>query len=129
MKNLSLFMLFALGLTTFMSCDDTDDCNRIEAAAVVASEMVDTTTVNEVVDITVAFDVINGCGDYGGSTLELIGNTVTIEVDASYVGCICTQAIERREQTLNFRPTSTGTYFFEFIQEDAVTHRDTLVVQ
>ena len=121
-----LFLVF--GLFMIMSCEDADDCGTTEAAAVLASDMVDTASVNESVAIEVEFDVYNGCGGYGGSSIVTNGNIVTVTVDATYIGCICTQAIERIEHTLNYTPSAAGTYVFEFKQNNTVTHQDTLVV-
>lgn len=132
MKKLSFLMLiFGIGIFTLMSCDE-QECESTEEAMILSSEMVDTATVNDVVDIKVEFDVNNGCGAFAGGVLGTdpdSSNVVSVTVNALYSGCVCTEAIERIEGTLNYTPTTAGTYIFEFKKDDVVNHRDTLVVQ
>ena len=115
---------------TFMSCDNEEECESTEDVAILSSEMVDTAAINETVDIKIEFDVTNGCGALAGSTGTVdTSNVVSIVVRAKYTGCICTEAIERLEETISYLPPAAGTYFFEFQKDGVVNHRDTLVVQ
>ena len=130
MKKLSLLMLIlSLGMFTLMSCDE-EECESTEEAAILSSEMVDTAAVNDIVNIQVEFDVRNGCGNFAGGVMSTdSNNVVSVAVSALYSGCVCTEAIERIEGNLVYTPNATGTYIFEFKQDDVVNHRDTLVVQ
>ncbi|HEY9168138.1 MAG TPA: hypothetical protein VIN72_01470 [Lutibacter sp.] len=111
------FFLFLL--LSLMSCDNDDDNNNNECienyiAYVVSVNSVDSGTVNESINIEVKFGVSNGCGGFGKFIETKNGNTRTIEVEAKYTGCICTQNAPIITTNYKFITNKAGNYELNF---------------
>lgn len=73
-----------------------------------------TAIVNEMINIEVNFRVFNGCGEFGKFIVTESGNSRVIEVEAKYVGCICTQDIPIRTTNYVFKASQAGEYELNF---------------
>lgn len=105
------------GLT--ISCNKDDDnkdelCITNEIEYVTSVDSPNTGNVNKIINIEVDFRVVNGCGTFGKFIEINNGNTRTIEVEAKYEGCICTQDEAIRTVNYAFTPTNTGNYELKF---------------
>ena len=112
-----LFSTITLGL--FSSCNKNDDekeeeciTNKTEYVTSVNSPA--TGTVNQNVTIEVIFGVSNGCGGFGKFIETENGTTRIIEVEAKYVGCICTQDAPIRTTNYEFITNTAGNYELKF---------------
>ena len=120
MKNtyqLILIILASIGLLT--SCDNNYDpvedlciINKTEYVSMINSP--NSGIVNQPLTITVQFQVINGCGQFGRFIETVDGNIRIIEVEAKYVGCYCTQDVPTLTQNYTFTPTVAGDYQIRF---------------
>lgn len=112
---LSFFLFLLLSL---MSCDNDNDNNNecIEnyIAYVTSVNSPNSGTVDESINIEVKFGVSNGCGGFGKFIETENGNTRTIEVEAKYVGCICTQNAPIITTNYKFIANNTGNYELNF---------------
>jgi len=70
--------------------------------------------INKPVQVEVQFGVSNGCGQFGKFLESSNGNTRTIEVEAKYIGCICTQDIPIRNTQYEFLTSEPGVYRLMF---------------
>jgi hypothetical protein len=101
------------GLT--ISCNKDDEvCITNQIAYVTSVDSPDTGNVNQIINIEVKFGVGNGCGTLGKFIETNNGNTRTIEVEAKYEGCVCTQDAPIRTVNYEFIPTNTGNYELKF---------------
>jgi uncharacterized membrane protein len=119
MKKKNIFLLISIIIFgIIMSCTDNDDkegeciTNKTEYTTSVNSP--NTGTVNETVNIEVSFRVFNGCGGFGTFIETQNGNNRTIEVEAKYEGCICTQDVPIRTVNYEFIANSAGNYELNF---------------
>lgn len=101
-----------------LSCDDNDDqCNdRIEntIAYVTSVNAPNSGPVNVPMSIEVQFGVINGCGRFEKFIEMENGNSRTIEVEAKYVGSVCTQNVPILTTNYEFTAFNTGNYELNF---------------
>ncbi|MDX1543964.1 MAG: hypothetical protein R3214_08470 [Christiangramia sp.] len=111
--NLKLAILISL---LCFSCNDEveGDCVSREVAFVNEVEAPETSKVNEVVPVNVSFYMKNTCGSFSEFRESSTEEGKIIEVMASYIGCICGQAIIEGTQTYEFIPQSTGVYQLNF---------------
>lgn len=112
---LSFFLFLLLSL---ISCDNDDDnnneCIENHIAYVTTVNSPNSGTVNETINIEVKFGVGNGCGGFGKFIETENGNTRIIEVEAKYVGCICTQNAPTITTNYEFIANNTGNYELNF---------------
>lgn len=91
-KFILLIAMSIIGLTTSCSKDDEKEhqciSNKVEYVTSIDSPT--TGSVNEMITIEVNFRVFNGCGRFGKFIETENVNSRVIEVEAKYVGCICT---------------------------------------
>lgn len=100
-----------------LSCDkkeEDENCLEYKNSFVTNIDAPSNGIVNEDTIIEVFFPVINGCGNFNKFIEVENGNTTTIEVQAKYEGCICTQAIETRSIDYIFNTQTAGDYEFKF---------------
>lgn len=130
MKIKSLFTIIILlffGLTIGCNKDDDkgqdDKCIENVLASVTAVNAPSTAMVNETINIEVSFQVFNGCGQFGRFIETQNGNSRTIEVEARYEGCICTQDAPIRKVNYEFVPKNAGNYELNFksVQSSSIT--------
>ena len=88
-----------------------------------------TALVNQEVVLTVSFGCFNGCGQFGNFEETTTGNTSTINVNAKYEGCICTQDAPIRTTLYKFKKSQTGTYELKFWQGASSYLTYTIIVQ
>lgn len=105
---------------SFVKWTDTFDqvCTSFELAPVLSANVPNTGNVNQVIPITVNFEVRNGCGGFGSISETNSANTKTITVKAKYEGCFCTQVMGNIQTTYNFTATTAGIHTIKFSQPD-----------
>lgn len=111
-----IFLLFIS--SSIIGCDKNDDqnkeCIEYDIGYVTSLNAPDTGSINETIIIEVNFQVFNGCGGFGKFIETEKGNVRTIEVEAKYKGCICTQNAPIRTVNYKFKATKKGEYKLNF---------------
>jgi hypothetical protein len=100
-----------------ISCEKDDQnkqCIKYDIGYVTSVNSPTTGTVNETISIKVNFRVINGCGGFEKFIETENGNSKTIEVEAKYEGCTCSQALEIRTVNYDFTASKSGDYELHF---------------
>ncbi len=117
LKNLKFFFLIFIS-SLIISCDNNDDenneCIEYEVGYVASVNAPTSGNVNETINIEVNFGVFNGCGGFGKFIETENGNVRTIELEAKYEGCICTQDAPIRTANYEFTASNTGEYELNF---------------
>lgn len=118
-KIILIFPILILALLVGCSDDDDDDKNEDDciSSQIVYVTSVDSPTkgmVNEKINIEVNFQVYNGCGNFGKFIETKNNDTLNIEVEAKYEGCICTQKMPIRTVNYEFIPNKAGHYILNF---------------
>jgi hypothetical protein len=104
-------------LSLIISCESNDqnkECINYDIGYVTSINAPTTGAVNETINIEVSFRVINGCGTFEKFIETENGNSKTIEVEAKYEGCTCTQALEIRTVNYDFTANKSGDYQLNF---------------
>lgn len=119
MKKKNIVLLIAtMVLGLLFSCSDNaekeNDCTLSQTEFVTSVNAPNTGMTNEIINIEVNFAVFNGCGEFGKFIETENGNTRFIEVEATYVGCICTQDIPIRTSHYEFTASNAGDYELNF---------------
>ena len=111
-----LTLVLSILLLWIMSCSKEQDSNCIEnkIAYVTLINSPLTGTVNQNITIEVSFGVNNGCGNFGKFIETQNGNTKTIEVEARYEGCVCTQDAPTRKTNYVFKTQNSANYILKF---------------
>lgn len=111
-----LTLILSILLFWIMSCSKEQDSNCIEnkIAYVTLINSPSTGSVNQNITIEVSFGVNNGCGNFGKFIETQNGNTKTIEVEAKYEGCVCTQDAPTRKTNYVFKAQNSGNYILKF---------------
>ncbi|MDB4052121.1 hypothetical protein N9488_01545 [Flavobacteriales bacterium] len=115
-KNL-LFFTSILVTTLISSCkgeEKIDNCISNELGYIYIVDSPSTGIVNETITMKVFFSVNNGCGGFKKFITCENGNTRTIEVEAIYEGCICTDNVPTIEVEYRFIGRKPGDYLFKF---------------
>lgn len=121
-KNLKIIGLLFL-ILFYSSCNNNDDdneeeetneCIEYKTTYVTSVNSPTNGSVNETINIEVNFGVSNGCGGFGKFIETENGNTKTIEVEAKYEGCICTQNAPIRMVNYEFTASNSGDYELNF---------------
>jgi hypothetical protein len=114
--NILLISIMTFGLSIRCNKDDGNKevCITNNTEYITSVDSPETGTVHQVINIEVKFRVSNGCGGLGKFIEMNNGNTRTIEVEAKYEGCICTQDAPIRTVNYEFIPTNTGNYELKF---------------
>lgn len=116
------FQLFYT-IAVFMSligqgCDQVDEsneqCIKHNNEFVTSVDAPETANINDPVNIQVDFRVHNGCGQFKRFMETINAKQRTIEVEAVYEGCMCTQDLPIRTATYQFVPDSPGNYELRF---------------
>lgn len=114
-KIILVLSIMTIGLLASCSDDDkNEDCISTQTAFVTSVDAPKIGTVNKALTIEVNFPVYNGCGGFGKFLEEKKGNTRVIEVEAKYVGCICTHNIPIRTVNYEFITNEAGNYELKF---------------
>jgi hypothetical protein len=87
-----------------------------------------TATVNQEIDLTVSFGVVNSCGNFGAFTESTVGNITTVDVSIKYTGCTCNQTPVMRTTVYKFKRAVAGTYTLKFYQTDTTFITYTITV-
>lgn len=106
-----------------------EKCLSYTKAPVTGINGPNTATVNQEINLTVAFTCFNGCGQFGNFEDITTGNTSLITVNAKYEGCICTQDVPTRKFTFKFKRSQPGNYDLKFLQTENTYLSHTVVVQ
>jgi len=117
LKVLNFFVLIFIS-SLIIGCDNDDDknneCIEYEIGYVTSVNAPSTGNINETINIEVNFGVFNGCGGFGKFIETENGNVKTIEVEAKYEGCICTQDAPIRTVNYEFTTSNAGEYELNF---------------
>ena len=111
-----LFIVIPIFLITILSCqkiDDTiyeDDTNTVIHNVYAPARG----KINKDVEFILKFYVANGCGRFNKFIEHKKDNTITIGIEAKYVGEACTQATEEITVVYKFKTDKSGTYNFRF---------------
>jgi len=111
------FLIFAIITSCNNDDDKSDDQNLcLENIFAGVSDVIapSTGTVDETITVQVEFGVGNGCGQFGRFIETQNGNSRTVEVEARYEGCICTQDAPIRTVNYQFIPKTAGIYELKF---------------
>jgi hypothetical protein len=109
------------------SCDDDtpkeEECISTKTEYFTSVNSPNSGVVNETVDIELKFPVYNGCGEFNEFIETINGNTINIEVEAIYTGCICTTDAPIRTIIYQFLTDTPGTYelYFKSSPTDVIT--------
>ena len=118
MKNIiSLVSLILFGF--LISCNNNDDdleneCLSSKTAYFTSIKAPTTGIVNKKINIQASFQVDNGCGGFGKFIETKNNNSINIEIEAIYKGCICTDNLPIRTINYEFVPKSVGNYELKF---------------
>ncbi len=107
-------MIFGLSISCNNDDDKDEECISNQTEYITSVVSPNTGNVNQIMNIEVKFGVINGCGGLGKFIETNNGNTRTIEVEAKYEGCICTDDMPIRTVNYEFIPTNSGDYELKF---------------
>lgn len=122
----AFIILLAFGCT---KKPGVNKCLSYTKAPVTKIEGPTTALVTQNINLTVSFGCFNGCGQFGNFEETTNGNTTTINVNAKYEGCICTQDTPIRQTIYSFKRTQPGTYDLKFLQTDNNYLTYTITVQ
>jgi hypothetical protein len=113
-------IIIGILLLTNISCSENDknDCVENKLAYVASVDPPSHGVINEIINIEVNFGVSNGCGQFGEFIETENGNVKTIEVNARYEGCICTQDAPIRTVNYEFITQIPGNYELRFKSTD-----------
>ena len=118
MKKKNVILLISIMIFGILiSCNDDDkedECITSKTEYVTSVNSPTTGTVNQTINIDVKFGVSNGCGGFGKFIETENGNTRIIEIEAKYVGCICTQNAPILTVNYEFTPNNVGDYELSF---------------
>ncbi|TWV99198.1 hypothetical protein [Chitinophaga pinensis] len=78
---------------------------------------------------TVYFQVNSGCGQFSKFIEKKSGNTITIDVEAVYKGCMCTMDIPTRQTSYKLKEKAAGTYYLKFVSGENQFITDTVIVK
>ena len=106
-------MIFGL-LVNCNDDDNEDECITSKTEYVTSVNSPTTGMVNQAINIEVKYAVHNGCGGFGKFIETENGNTRIIEVEAKYVGCICTQNVPILTVNYEFITNNAGDYKLNF---------------
>ena len=112
------FVLFLSSLFLFTSCPKEkkkDNCVKYETATIAEVTAPDAGSVNEQIEISIKFNVNNGCGKFYKLKETGTENKKQIAVIVKYEGCICTQIAGIETVKYTFTPTAPGIYEINFI--------------
>ncbi len=130
-KQLFLNTLLAIAAISFFSCtkcDDNPQCISSNKSQVITVDGPATGNVNQPLNFTVRFPVINGCGQFQKIEETQLGNTINIILFEQYTGCVCTMDVPVRQKEYTFSANVTGTYILNFRQSDSTNISKTVVI-
>ena len=99
----------------FVSCSEGEnECSYEANSPTLQVEGLNTTTINQPINLTLTYEVISECGNFKSFTEQVTGNTTEIIVKARYVGCDCPQLLTNKTTTYTFNKSQVGTYVLKF---------------
>jgi len=118
---MKMFVLFLSSLFLFTSCPKEkkkDNCVKYETATIAEVTAPEVGKVNEQIEISIKFNINNGCGKFYELKETGKGNKKQIAVIVKYEGCICTQIAGIETVKYAFTPTAPGIYELNFISSN-----------
>lgn len=110
--------IFIALLAIVLSCNDDDteekDCRSTKIEYFTSVNAPGAGSVNEPLNIELKFQVNMGCGAFNRFIETSNGNSIDIEVEAVYTGCICTTDMPIITVNYEFIPQNPGTYQLNF---------------
>ena len=125
------FFLFLSSLFFFTSCPKEkkkDNCVKYETATVAEVTAPEVGKVNEQIEISIKFNINNGCGKFYELKETDKGNKKQIAVIVKYEGCICTQIAGIETLKYKFTPLSPGIYELKFISSNNSNITKTILI-
>ena len=119
MKFKTLFTTVSLLILALTISCKSNDCFKSDPAYVTSVESPTIGKVNKTTSIEVDFQVHNGCGSFRKFIETKDNNISHIEIEAKYVGCMCTQDIPTRTVAYKFTPKNAGNYELNFKSSSA----------
>lgn len=104
----------------------TDDCIKYSKVPV---SQIDKASASTNGKTNVYFQVNSGCGQFNKFIEKKSGNTITIEVEAVYKGCMCTMDIPTRQAAYQLKEKAAGTYYLQFVSGENTFITDTVIVK
>lgn len=116
MKIIKGISVIILGILLSCCSDETkeNECIANKTEYVTSVNSPSTGMVDETINIEVNFQVFNGCGNFGRFIETENGNSRTIEIEARYEGCICTDDMPIRSVNYEFLVNHSGDYELKF---------------
>jgi len=105
-----LILIFLFLISISCSEKENDECIDNSIALITSVNAPSVGVVNEIINIEVDFQVNNGCGNFARFIESGNINVKTIEVEAEYIGCVCTHDLPIRHVNYKFTPTIVGNY-------------------
>jgi len=118
---MKIFILFLSSIFLFTSCPNEkkkDNCVKYETATIAEVTVPDVGKVNEQIEISIKFNIDNGCGKFYKLKETGKENKKHIAVIVKYEGCICTQIAGIETLKYTFTPSSPGIYELKFISSN-----------
>lgn len=114
---------------TIVSAKVKEECVSYRQAPALSVQGPATGRVDEAVPLTVSFGASNGCGQFSRFIETGSGTTRTVQVQARYVGCICTEIAPMLQTTYTFKAAQPGVYEIKFWKADNSFLTHTVTVQ
>ena len=129
MKKYVLFFSL-LVLTCSISCkkEKADECIETVTSDILSAEGPSVGSVNQDINFTLTYPIVNGCGKFEELTESIEGNKRVVTIKSKYTGCICTEVYGTLITIYTFKTATTGTYYLNFAQADGSALVDTLVI-
>ncbi len=116
MKIIKGISVIILGIILSCCSDETKEkeCIANKTEYVTSVNSPSSGMVDETINIEVNFQVYNGCGNFGRFIETENTNSRTIEIEARYEGCICTDDMPIRTVNYEFLVNHSGDYELKF---------------
>ena len=117
MRQLKTISLILASLTILFSCFDNQDSftTRIVPVDIYESTIPATGTVNKNIQIELKAQAMNGCySDLGIEFIEVDSRHFLMKAKGAFkTNGVCPDVMVYKDTVINFKPTSTGDYFFQ----------------
>lgn len=114
----------------FTSCkkEKEDECIETVTSDILSADGPSVGSVNQDINFTLTYPIINGCGEFEELIESNEGNTRLVTIKSKYIGCICTQVYGTLTTNYTFKTATPGTYYLNFLQGDIGALVDTLAI-
>lgn len=102
-----------------VSCNKDDigtDCFAYSNAHITEVKGLNSTSVNQEIELTIAYYFYNGCGKFERLDSFSNGNTTTVSIVGKYEGCVCPDILVGGQKVYTFKASQPGMYTLNFLQ-------------